>query len=97
MAANRLTQRSDVAATLVNPRAAFVAYRDVLAERVRLVVACATRIDAAGRAVALDTGDTVHYDHLVYAVGSGTPEPRGPDRPGDGRGAGRGRRRVGSG
>ena len=55
MAANRLTQRDDVAVTLVNPRPKFVHrirlhqlvagtddavvdYRDILADRVRLVV-----------------------------------------------------------
>ncbi|MEA5454061.1 FAD-dependent oxidoreductase [Sinomonas sp. JGH33] len=87
MAANRLTQRADVAVTLINPRADFVErvrlhqlvghthdavrdFRDVLAERVRLVVDAATRIDAAGRAVELASGGAVAYDYLVYAVGS---------------------------
>jgi NADH dehydrogenase len=44
----------------------------VLARRVRLVVDSATRIDVAGRSVALASGRTVGYDHLVYAVGSGS-------------------------
>ncbi|MFJ8083390.1 NAD(P)/FAD-dependent oxidoreductase [Streptomyces sp. NPDC096205] len=88
MAANRLTQRDDVAVTLVNPRASFVnrvrlhqhvggtgdavvAYRDVLAEGVELVVDSVERIDAEGRALALEGGGTVRYDYLIYAVGSG--------------------------
>ncbi|WP_415853725.1 NAD(P)/FAD-dependent oxidoreductase [Sinomonas sp. G460-2] len=46
------------------------AFRDVLSERVRLVVDAVTRIDAAARAVELASGATMAYDHLVYAVGS---------------------------
>ncbi|MEU8779219.1 FAD-dependent oxidoreductase [Streptomyces sp. NPDC048606] len=57
---------------------AVVAYRDVLAEGVRLVVDRVTRIDAAGRAVDLAGGDTVGYDYLVYAVGSGSADPGVP-------------------
>lgn len=37
-----------------------------------------TRIDAAGRALTLASGGTVGYDHLVYAVGSGSADPRVP-------------------
>ena len=76
MAANRLTERADVAVTLINPRATFVErirlhqlvagsddavvdYREVLADRVRLVVDAAVRIDAAERRVALASGATV--------------------------------------
>jgi NADH:quinone reductase (non-electrogenic) len=87
MTANRLTERADVAVTLINPRATFVErirlhqlvagsddavvdYREVLADRVRLVVDAAVRIDAAERRVALASGATVDYDYLVYAVGS---------------------------
>ena len=44
--------------------------RDVLAERVHLVVDTATRIDAAGRQVELAGGGHIAYDYLVYAVGS---------------------------
>ncbi|MEU6035919.1 FAD-dependent oxidoreductase [Actinomadura sp. NPDC047616] len=95
MAANRLTQRDDVAVTLINPRPNFVErirlhqlvggshdavvdYREVLAERVRLVVDTVTRIDAAGRNVVLAGGGTVGYDYLIYAVGSGSADPRVP-------------------
>ncbi|MEU9730875.1 FAD-dependent oxidoreductase [Streptomyces sp. NPDC048002] len=51
---------------------AVVAYREVLAEGVRLVVDSVDRIDAAGRAVELASGRRLGYDHLVYAVGSGS-------------------------
>ncbi|SDC17613.1 NAD(P)/FAD-dependent oxidoreductase [Actinokineospora iranica] len=57
---------------------AVVDYRDVLAERVRLVVDTATRIDVAERGVALASGGTVGYDYLIYAVGSGSAEPGVP-------------------
>ena len=49
---------------------AVVDYREVLADRVRLVVDAAVRIDVAERRVALASGATVDYDYLVYAVGS---------------------------
>ncbi|MFG2797244.1 NAD(P)/FAD-dependent oxidoreductase [Streptomyces pseudovenezuelae] len=58
--------------------AAVVPYRKVLAERVRLVVGTVTGIDAAGRGVRLATGDTLGYDYLVYAVGSGSADPDVP-------------------
>src|SRR5690606_36241203 len=54
---------------------AVVEYRDVLAERVRLVVDTVTRIDVAERSVALASGDTLAYDYLVYAVGSHSADP----------------------
>jgi len=57
---------------------AVVDYREILAERVRLVVDTVTRIDAAERSVRLATGGTVGYDYLVYAVGSGSADPRVP-------------------
>lgn len=95
MAANRLTQRDDVAVTLINPRPdlvhrvrlhqlvggsddAVVAYEDVLAERVRLVVDSVTRIDAVERSVTLSAGGTLGYDYLIYAVGSDSAEPSVP-------------------
>ncbi|MGJ6965892.1 NAD(P)/FAD-dependent oxidoreductase [Streptosporangium sp. G11] len=57
---------------------AVVDYRDVLAEGVELVVDTVTRIDASGRGVTLATGGTVGYDYLIYAVGSGSADPRVP-------------------
>jgi NADH dehydrogenase len=57
---------------------AVVDYPDVLADGVRLVVGGVTRIDAAGRTVTLAEGGTIHYDYLVYAVGSGNAGPRVP-------------------
>ncbi|MFJ3901646.1 NAD(P)/FAD-dependent oxidoreductase [Streptomyces sp. NPDC090025] len=46
--------------------------REVLADRVRLVVDEVTAIDTAGRSVLLGEGEPLAYDHLVYAVGSGS-------------------------
>lgn len=43
---------------------------DVLSPKVRVVVGKATQIDAASRQVAMDDGETLPYDYLVYAVGS---------------------------
>ncbi|MEU9290793.1 FAD-dependent oxidoreductase [Streptomyces sp. NPDC048275] len=57
---------------------AVVDYRKVLAESVRLVVDTVTRIDASERSVRLATGGTVGYDYLIYAVGSGSADPRVP-------------------
>ncbi|MER6198971.1 FAD-dependent oxidoreductase [Streptomyces sp. NPDC001586] len=57
---------------------AVVDYREVLADGVRLVVDSVTRIDAAGRSVALASGGAVGYDYLVYAVGSGSADPGVP-------------------
>ncbi|MEV0811222.1 FAD-dependent oxidoreductase [Micromonospora sp. NPDC050200] len=57
---------------------AVVGYREILADRVRLVVDTATRIDAAGRSVTLADGGTVGYDYLIYAVGSGSADPSVP-------------------
>ncbi|WP_063064280.1 NAD(P)/FAD-dependent oxidoreductase [Nocardia violaceofusca] len=57
---------------------AVVDYPDVLAEKVRLVVDSVTRIDAAGRTVQLAGGDSIGYDYLIYAVGSGIPAPQVP-------------------
>ncbi|MEU9994763.1 FAD-dependent oxidoreductase [Streptomyces sp. NPDC050848] len=55
-----------------------VEYGKVLAAGVGLVVDTVAEIDAAGRSVALASGDTVAYDYLVYAVGSGSAEARVP-------------------
>lgn len=57
---------------------AVVDYREILAESIRLVVDTVTRIDAAERNVTLATGGTVGYDYLIYAVGSGSADPRVP-------------------
>ncbi|MFK4228082.1 NAD(P)/FAD-dependent oxidoreductase, partial [Streptomyces sp. NPDC019890] len=57
---------------------AVVEYRKVLAEGIGLVVDTVTRIDAAERSVALASGGTVGYDYLIYAVGSGSADPRVP-------------------
>ncbi|MEH6374932.1 FAD-dependent oxidoreductase [Streptomyces sp. KLMMK] len=57
---------------------AVVDYREVLSEGVRLVVDTVTRIDAAGRGVELASGGRVGYDYLIYAVGSGSADPRVP-------------------
>ncbi|MFD8631427.1 NAD(P)/FAD-dependent oxidoreductase [Streptomyces sp. NPDC059533] len=57
---------------------AVVGFREVLADGVRLVVDAVTRIDAAGRRVELASGDAVGYDYLVYAVGSGSADPKVP-------------------
>jgi NADH dehydrogenase FAD-containing subunit len=53
---------------------AVVAYQDVLAEGVRVVVDTVTRIDVAERSVTLAAGGTLGYDYLIYAVGSGSAE-----------------------
>jgi NADH dehydrogenase len=45
-------------------------YSTVLAADVRLVVDAVTGIDALAGAVELASGDVLHYDYLVYAVGS---------------------------
>ncbi|MFF4581661.1 NAD(P)/FAD-dependent oxidoreductase [Streptomyces sp. NPDC001389] len=47
-------------------------YGKVLSGRVRLLVDTVTRIDAPGRRVVLASGGTAGFDHLVYAVGSGS-------------------------
>ena len=53
-------------------------YAQVLNPRVRLRVGTATRIDAAGRTVALQDGGTLPYDRLIYAVGSSSAVPQVP-------------------
>ena len=57
---------------------AVVGYRDILADRVRLVVDTVSRIDADERTVSLLSGGTVGYDYLIYAVGSGSADPSVP-------------------
>jgi NADH dehydrogenase len=57
---------------------AVVDYREILAEGIRLVVDTVTRIEAAERSVRLAAGGTLGYDYLIYAVGSGSADPRVP-------------------
>ncbi|MGV0722861.1 FAD-dependent oxidoreductase [Mycolicibacterium elephantis] len=57
---------------------AVVDYAEVLGEGIRLVTDRATRIDAAARIVALESGETLDYDYLIYAVGSGVAAPTVP-------------------
>ncbi|KUJ66240.1 pyridine nucleotide-disulfide oxidoreductase [Streptomyces albus subsp. albus] len=55
-----------------------VGYQDVLAKGVRRIVDTVTRINAPEHSVTLATGGTLGYDYLVYAVGSGSADPRVP-------------------
>jgi len=57
---------------------AVVDYREVLAERIRLVVDTVTRIHAPERSITLATGGSVGYDYLIYAVGSASADSRVP-------------------
>ncbi|MQY20178.1 NAD(P)/FAD-dependent oxidoreductase [Nocardia macrotermitis] len=57
---------------------ATVDFKDILADGVELVVDSVTRIDAAERTVVLAGGRGVGYDHLIYAVGSGSATPQVP-------------------
>ncbi|KGI69642.1 FAD-dependent oxidoreductase [Mycolicibacterium rufum] len=49
---------------------AAVDYRDVLNDRVHLLVDSVERIDAAARRIVTSSGATLDYDYLVYAAGS---------------------------
>ncbi|MCM1948732.1 FAD-dependent oxidoreductase [Streptomyces sp. G2] len=55
-----------------------VRYEEVLADRVRLVVDSVARIDVHTRVVVLESGASVGYDRLVYAVGSTGARPAVP-------------------
>ncbi|GAA4774043.1 hypothetical protein GCM10023200_03160 [Actinomycetospora chlora] len=57
---------------------AAVDFRTLLARPVRLTVDTVTAIDRADRRLTLASGATVRYDHLVYAVGSGSAAPTAP-------------------
>lgn len=57
---------------------AVVDYRDVLAEGIRVVVDTVMLINAAERVVTLGTDCPLGYDYLIYAVGSGSPDPSVP-------------------
>ncbi|MGD9619773.1 MAG: NAD(P)/FAD-dependent oxidoreductase [Mycolicibacterium sp.] len=53
---------------------AVVDYASVLGHGIELTVDSVTRIDAAAQRVELASGTSLHYDYLIYAVGStGTP------------------------
>ncbi|MTE16332.1 NAD(P)/FAD-dependent oxidoreductase [Nocardia aurantiaca] len=53
-------------------------YDAVLGEGIRLVVDEATAIDGMRRSVALQSGGSVAYDYLIYAVGSRSAAPTVP-------------------
>ena len=53
---------------------ALVSYAEILGPGIELVVDAATRIDPAGRRVLLFDGAPLHYDYLIYAVGSGSAQ-----------------------
>lgn len=57
---------------------ATVDYGTLLGDGVRLVVDRATRIDAAARRVELESGGSIDYDYLIYAVGSTRATPGVP-------------------
>jgi NADH:ubiquinone reductase (H+-translocating) len=50
-------------------------YGTVLGDGVRLVVDSATRIDTSARKVLLESGYTLDYDYVIYAVGSTAAVP----------------------
>jgi NADH:ubiquinone reductase (H+-translocating) len=50
-------------------------YGALLGSRVRLVIDSATRIDTSARKVLLESGDTLEYDYVIYAVGSTSAAP----------------------
>lgn len=53
---------------------ALVSYAEILGPGIELVVDAATRIDPADRRVLLFDGAPLHYDYLIYAVGSGSAQ-----------------------
>ncbi|MFD8386449.1 NAD(P)/FAD-dependent oxidoreductase [Streptomyces sp. NPDC059679] len=57
---------------------AVVNYEDILGKGIRLVVDTVAQINASERSVTLATGDSIGYDYLIYAVGSGSADPRVP-------------------
>jgi NADH:ubiquinone reductase (H+-translocating) len=52
-------------------------YGTLLGDGVRLIVDSATRIDTAARKVLLESGYTLDYDYVIYAVGSTAAVPAG--------------------
>lgn len=57
---------------------ATVDFASLLADGIALKVDTASRIDRADRRVTLGSGDTMDYDYLIYAVGSGSAESTVP-------------------
>ncbi|HTY26614.1 MAG TPA: FAD-dependent oxidoreductase, partial [Mycobacterium sp.] len=57
---------------------AVVDYAEILGPGIELVVDAATRIDRHARRVDLFNGAPLHYDYLIYAVGSGSGGPQVP-------------------
>jgi NADH dehydrogenase len=51
-------------------------YRNVLGQDIQLTVDTVTHIDAVAHRLRLAAGTTIGYDYLVYAVGSGSADPR---------------------
>ncbi|RDI45332.1 NAD(P)/FAD-dependent oxidoreductase [Nocardia mexicana] len=56
-------------------------YEEVLSKRVQQVIGTAAQIDAGKSSVELVSGETVAYDYLIYAVGSGSAVPSVPGGP----------------
>ncbi|MGH3556579.1 MAG: FAD-dependent oxidoreductase, partial [Mycobacterium sp.] len=54
---------------------ATVDYGTLLGEGIRLITGAAERIDGAEAKVVLNSGATLDFDYLIYAVGSGTAAP----------------------
>ncbi|HTY27235.1 MAG TPA: FAD-dependent oxidoreductase [Mycobacterium sp.] len=57
---------------------AVVDYAEILGPGIELVVDAATHIDVRARRVDLFNGVPLHYDYLIYAVGSGSGGPQVP-------------------
>ncbi|MFJ4467031.1 NAD(P)/FAD-dependent oxidoreductase [Streptomyces sp. NPDC089424] len=74
----RFVQRIRLHQLVTGSDDAVESFGEVLGGNVRLVVDTASRIDTAERQVSLAGGDTLSYDYLVYAVGSGASDPGVP-------------------
>lgn len=62
---------------IAGTRTAEADYGSLLGRDIKLLVAAATRIDAANRSVELATGQVLDYSYLIYAVGSTGAGPAG--------------------
>ncbi|NYI76909.1 NAD(P)/FAD-dependent oxidoreductase [Nocardioides panzhihuensis] len=67
---DRFVERIRLHQLLAGSSDAVVAYADILSPRVRLLVGTVCAVDAGARTVALEDGQEVAYDYLIYAVGS---------------------------